>query len=120
MFIRATAFVIGLLTLALAIGILTTAPLSKTKNEATYPVATLLCLTSIGFLLTVREGEKNDDLKYKLIWSRYNEGTTEIMVDNYRSMVMKQSDRIDELGQEVIFLREKYHEDIEKVKDVTV
>ena len=117
MFIRATAFVIGLLTLAMAIGILTTAPLSKTKNEATYPVATLLCLTSIGFLLTVRESDKNDDLEHDL---RYNRRTYEGMVHSYRDMVSKQSDRIDELGQEVIFLREKYHEDIEKVNDGTV
>lgn len=117
MFIRVTAFVIGLLTLALAIGILTTAPLSKTKNEATYPVATLLCLTSIGFLLTVREGKKNDDLEHDL---RYNIRTYEGMVHSYRDMVSKQSDRIDELEQEVIFLRQKYHEDIEKVNNGTV
>ena len=117
MFIRAVSFVIGLLTLAMAIGILTTAPLSKTKNEATYPVASLLCLTSIGFLLSVREGEKNDELEHDL---RYNRRTYEGMAHSYRDMVSKQSDRIDELGQEVIFLRQKYHEDIEKVNNGTV
>lgn len=120
MFIRVTAFVIGLLTLAMAIGILTTAPFSETANEATYPVASLLCLTSIGFLLSVREGEKNDELEHDLRWSRRNEMSNEARSDNYRHIVMKQADRIDELGQEVIFLREKYHKDIEGAKYETV
>ena len=120
MFIRVVSFVIGLLTLAMAIGILTTAPFSETVNEVTYPVASLLCLTSIGFLLSVREGEKNDELEHDLRWSRRNEMVIEGMANNYRNIVSKQSDRIDELGQEVIFLRQKYHEDIEKVNNGTV
>ena len=120
MFIRAFSFVVGLLTLAMAIGILTIAPFSKTENKATYPVATLLCLTSIGFLLSVREGEKNDDLEMKLRWSRRGIISSGASLDNYRHIVIKQADRIDELGQEIVFLRQKYHEDIEKVKDGTV
>ena len=120
MFIRVTAFVIGLLTLGIAFVILTTAPFSETKNEAAYPVATLLCLTSIGFLLTVREGEKNDELEMRLKGVKWEERRIRVIIGIYRDMVSKQSDRIDELGQEVVFLRQKYHEDIEKVKDVTV
>lgn len=116
-FIRVFSFVIGVLTLAMAIGILTTAPFSKTVNEATYPVATLLCLTSIGFLLSVREGEKNDDLEHDLRWSKYEE---RMVRNQFHHMTIKQSDRIDELGQEIIFLREKYHKDIEKVNNGTV
>ena len=120
-FIRATAFVTGLASLVLAMSIIGAMAFSdgEIPSQAT-PAAIALCSVSIGFLLTVREGELNDDIEQKLRWARFDARSSEASLDNYRFLLRKQAEEINELQLDNAFLREKYHKDIEGAKYETV